>query len=53
MLKWVLILGGVVVFCLGVFTAFEKQEAPVNQIAAMIGIAILTITAGIAIKNRS
>ncbi|MFT4943616.1 MAG: hypothetical protein ACJAYD_000934 [Patiriisocius sp.] len=51
-LKGVLIFGGIGVFCSGVFSIFHEQETPISQITGMIGIAVLTIVAGIAIKNK-
>ena len=51
-LKWVLLLGGVVLFCSGLFFLFYEQETPINQVIGMMGVGVLTVLASLAIKKR-
>lgn len=51
-LKWVFILGGIVLIGAAVFNLFYEPETDTNQIIGMIGLGILTLLGGIAIKKR-
>lgn len=51
-LKWVLLIGGAALFCYGLFTIFDEIDTPTKQIVGMMGVGLLTILAGLAIKKR-
>lgn len=51
-LKWVLLLGGIVIFCLGLSSFFQPQKTPVSQLLGMMGLALVGVVAGLAIKNK-
>jgi len=51
-LKWVLLLGGIVVFCFGIYFFFQPQKTPLNQLFGMIGLALVGVVTGLAIKNK-
>ena len=51
-LKWVLLLGGIVIFCFGIFSFFQPQKTPINQPLAMMGLALIGVVASLAIKNK-
>jgi hypothetical protein len=51
-LKWVLLLGGIVIFCFGIHFFFQAQKTPVSQLFGMMGLALVGVVAGLAIKNK-
>lgn len=51
-LKWVFIIGGIVLLCTGVFNLFYEPAVATNQIIGMMGLGVLTLLAGVAIKKR-
>ena len=52
-LKWVLILVGIVLASYGLYTLFFEDTIVQNQVIGMVGVGLLTVLAGLAIKNRS
>lgn len=52
LLKWVLLLGGVILIGTGIFHFFYEKQTPQNQLIGMIGVGVLLLLAGSAIKTR-
>ncbi len=52
-LKWVLLLGGIVIFCWGIYSIFQSQKTPVSQLIGMMGLSVVGVLASLAIKNKS